>query len=94
MGARTWSNTSASRERISAIAGLRLTVSEERPLIARCYSAACCGLPARLRAFAPSSFPDEVRSAPESSSILRKIKRQVSPIIQQKSAPMRHFLDS
>ena len=48
-GARTWSNTSAILIGFQRLLGLRLTVSEERPLIARCYSGACCGLPMLAR---------------------------------------------
>jgi hypothetical protein len=49
LGTRTWSNTSATEIGFQRLLRLRLTVSEERPLIARCYSGACCGLPMLAR---------------------------------------------
>ena len=49
MSARTCSNTSTIQIGFQRLLGLRLTVSEERPLIARCYSGADCGLPMLAR---------------------------------------------
>jgi hypothetical protein len=48
LGTRTWSNTSATEIGFQRLLRLRL-VSEERRLIARCYSGACCGLPMLAR---------------------------------------------